>query len=249
MERDLGAGALVFQLPVLGFPEVAPPWRLGDYDHFRPFLATETLRFSYGVPKFRPRGRWQTEIERLQPLQLVQRLEEHGFAALYFNRLAFEDGGDRLLEELREAGYTRKWISPQGAQVVVALHPAPEPSLPEASSLTPGRGWQNRRIEGVRWTAKPSVLLYFNPHPTPRKAHLSLELELPHGQRVVLWHGSRKLVDAHFSPGRQSIAVEPTLLVSGINALHLEGEAPRRSPGGGWRMLGLRASKVILERE
>ena len=83
LEAALPPGAMVFQLPVLGFPEVAPPHRLGDYEHFRPYLATEHLRFSYGAPKTRARSRWQRELENVPPAELVRRLEEHGFAALY----------------------------------------------------------------------------------------------------------------------------------------------------------------------
>lgn len=249
LERELGAGARVFQLPVLGFPEVAPPWQLSDYEHFRPFLATDTLRFSYGVPKFRPRGRWQTELEGLEPLALVRRLEHHGFAALYLNRRAFEDGGEQLLGTLRAAGYTREWAGALGAQVVVALNPSPQPRLPEAHTLTPGRGWQNRRIEGVRWTAEPSMLLYFNPHAERLVARIRLELELPRAQRVALWSGKRKLAESGLQAGRQILLVESAELEPGFNSFLLEGGAAQPVPGGGWRMLGLRTSRVELARE
>lgn len=249
LERELGTGARVFQLPVLGFPEVAPPWQLSDYEHFRPFLATDTLRFSYGVPKYRPRGRWQTELEGLEPLALARRLEEYGFAALYFNRRAYEDGGEQLLETLRAAGYTREWAGAHGAQVVVALNPAPVPRVPVAHTLTPGRGWQNRRIEGVRWTAEPAMLLYFNPHRERLIARIRLELELPHAQRVSLWSDGRKLVESELPAGRQILFVESAALKQGFNSFRLEGGAAQRVPGGGWRMLGLRTSRVELARD
>ena len=54
----LPPGAMVFQLPVMAFPEVAPAHNLGDYEHFRPYLATRALRFSYGMLKGRSRHRW-----------------------------------------------------------------------------------------------------------------------------------------------------------------------------------------------
>lgn len=247
LEKELGAGATIFQLPVLGFPEVVPPWKLSDYEHFRPYLATSTLRFSYGVPKFRARGRWQTDMEALGPLELVRRLESFGFAALYFNRDAFEDGGEALLGLLRQAGYSRQWQGRSGTQVVVALNPSPLAGQPEAITLTPGRGWQNRRIEGVRWTSQPSMLLYFNPHPDRRAARVALGLEVPFAQSVSLWLGKTLLLRKELSPGLHEIVIEEVQLRSGANSFRLEGGVAQRSAaGGGYRSLGLRTSKVEL---
>ncbi|MGH7947060.1 MAG: hypothetical protein ACREF9_18945, partial [Opitutaceae bacterium] len=104
LELALPVGGMVFQLPVLGFPEVQPPHTLGDYEHFRPYLATERLRFSYGAPKLRSRGRWQRDLQNTPVPQLVRRLEQHGFAALYLNRRGFEDGGKKVLRELATLG-------------------------------------------------------------------------------------------------------------------------------------------------
>src|SRR5688500_2837356 len=164
LELALPVGGMVFQLPVLGFPEVLPPYRLGDYEHFRPYLTTERLRFSYGAPKTRSRSRWQRDLENAPVPLLVRRLEQHGFAALYLNRKGFEDGGEKVLRELATLGYQSKVTSADGNQVAVVLHPAAEPAPPLAESFTFGQGWHLRVEDGWRWAYEDAALSYFNPY-------------------------------------------------------------------------------------
>lgn len=163
LEERLPPGAMVFQLPVMMFPEVAPAHRLGDYEHFRPYLSTHSLRFSYGSLKNRSRGRWQRDAECLPTEEFVKKLERYGFAALYFNRSGFADGGEKLLGELAEMGRTRQVEGKLGEDVVVFLEPAARPEAPMARNLTFGHGWQNAPAGEVRWAYGPAALSYFNP--------------------------------------------------------------------------------------
>jgi phosphoglycerol transferase len=167
LEHALPVGAMVFQLPVLGFPEVQPPHVLGDYEHFRPYFATERLRFSYGAAKLRARGRWQRDLENAPVPLLVRRLEQHGFAALYLNRRGFEDGGEKILRELATLGYNSQVKSPDDIQVAVILRPAAAPVPPLAESFTFGRGWHLQWEDGWRWAYEDAALSYFNPYPKP----------------------------------------------------------------------------------
>lgn len=167
LEGRLKPGAMVFQLPVMMFPEVAPAHQLGDYEHFRPYLSTHSLRFSYGSLKNRSRGRWQRDAETLPTKEFVEKLESYGFAALYFSRSGFADGGGKLLSELKEMGRTQ-WIEgEQGEQVVVFLEPVPQPEPPMARSLTFGQGWQNAAPGEARWAYGPAALSYYNPREQP----------------------------------------------------------------------------------
>jgi phosphoglycerol transferase len=167
LELALPVGAMVFQLPVLGFPEVQPPHVLGDYEHFRPYLTTERLRFSYGAAKLRARGRWQRDLENAPVPLLVRRLEQHGFAALYLNRRGFEDGGEKILRELATLGYSSQLKSPDDNQVAVILRPAVKPVPPLAESFTFGQGWHLQWQDGWRWAYEDASLSYFNPYPEP----------------------------------------------------------------------------------
>ena len=132
-------------------PEVVPPHRLTDYEHFRPYLATDGLQFSYGAAKHRARGRWQRELETESVPVLVRRLEEHGFGALYLNRKGFGDRAEGMLKELAALGYDRVFSGRLGNQVVVLLRPSAEPRPPFARSFSAGRGWHVRPEAGVRW--------------------------------------------------------------------------------------------------
>lgn len=167
LEGRLPQGAMVFQLPVMMFPEAAPSHRLGDYDHFRPYLSTSSLRFSYGSLKNRSRGRWQRDAEKLPTPEFVQKLEQYGFAALYFNRSGFADGGAKLLEELSDMGRTQRIEGKLGEQVVVFLQPAASPKVPMARSFTFGHGWHNAQPGEARWAYGPAALSYYNPRTEP----------------------------------------------------------------------------------
>lgn len=172
LEGRLQPGAMVFQLPVMAFPEAPPTHQLGDYEHFRPYLTTSSLRFSYGALKGRSRGRWQRDAESLPTREFVAKLESYGFAALYFSRRGFADGGAKLLRDLDEMGRTDRIEGKQGDQMVVFLQPSARPEPPMARSLTFGYGWQSAKAGEPRWAHGPATLSYYNPLPRPIEAQV-----------------------------------------------------------------------------
>ncbi len=233
LEAALPGGARIFQLPVIGFPEVVPPHRLTDYEHFRPYLATSRLSFSYGAAKHRARGRWQRDLEGLPAAELVRRLEEHGFAALYLNRKGFADRADRLLSDLGAMGCDRLLQGRQGNQVVVLLRPAADPRPPIARSFTHGRGWQLRSEGGVRWAGGRAALSFHNPWPTSLSLNATLELVGPAGGAVALWRDGVPLGQVTLGSAPARLVVEGVEMAPGINVFHLDSSGPAsRGPGG-----------------
>ena len=225
LEGKLPPGAMVFQLPVMAFPESAPYHQLGDYEHFRPYLATRSLRFSYGMLKGRSRGRWQRDAETLPPEQLVRKIERYGFAALYFNRRGFADGGEALFAALEKMGRTRRVEGKSGEQVVVFLEPAANPVLPMARTFTFGRGWQNARPGETRWAHGPAALSYYNPysHPVPVKVRLVISGV---GKRN-LWIALNKVEVASLGIGeRRNEFMLRLTLQPGINRLDMDTREP-----------------------
>lgn len=176
LEESLPAGAMVFQLPVMVFPEIVSPNQLTDYEYFRPYLATQSLHFTYGALKGRSRNAWQREVERMGTAEQVRRLERFGFAALHFSRKGFADRGEQLLAEMAAAGRSRRIESPAGDQVVVLLEPAARPEPAIAQTLTFGRGWHSAEDGWPRWAYGPAALSYFNPYPHPVDATVRLVL-------------------------------------------------------------------------
>ncbi len=250
LEAALPRGAMIFQLPVLGFPEVLPPHRLADYEHFRPFLATETLRFSYGAAKFRSRSRWQRDLENLDAGSLVHRLESYGFAALYLNRKGYEDRAERLLSDLAALGYTRRLQSRGGFQVVVLLNPTAQPKLPLGRVLTYGQGWHPRPPDDpVRWASGDAAISYFNPHDRPITADLRFELTAVSPREVTLRHEGKPLRTVPVAEGPTELRIPDLQLVPGVNRFTLVSSAPPVRTGGGryrLRTFGLKEAAIRI---
>ena len=232
-DRDLGklldgrlpAGAMVFQLPVMTFPEMGPRGQLGDYEHFRPYLATQSLRFSYGALKGRSRSRWQREAEMLPTDELVRRLERYGFAALYLNKLGFNDRGEKLLAELRAMGRTQMIEGAQGNQVAVLLKPHDKPKLPLARTLTFGQGWHSAPAGEVRWAFGPAALSYYNPLPQPLAATVRLGVSGAGPRTLDVRLNGEPLSREKIGPVRNAVQLQ-VMLQPGSNRIDLNTAEP-----------------------
>lgn len=225
LEGRLPKGAMVFQLPVMMFPEVGSRAQLDDYEHFRPFLATSSLRFNYGALKGRSRGRWQREVEELPTVELVRRIEQYGFSALYLNRRGFTDRGEKLLGELRALGRTQFIEGALGEQVVVLLEPNLTPKLPLARTLTFGRGWHSARAAEPRWAYGPGSFSYYNPTALPRPATVRLTVSAAGPRTVSLAFNAGEKMTRAIGAARQEISLQVTLR-PGFNRFDLQPVEP-----------------------
>jgi len=100
IEKSLPRGSMLFNYPVIQFPES------GTYAHLRPYLWSQNLRFSFGSVKGRAREQWQQEIEALPAAEMVEKLQEYGFAGiLVYN-------GSEL--EPRESAKVSRFLSEMG---------------------------------------------------------------------------------------------------------------------------------------
>jgi hypothetical protein len=132
IEAVLPPGAMLFQLPVVDFPEGQRILDAVDYEHLRPYLHASRLRFSYGSDKGRPREAWQRSTEALEPDAMARALERMGFAGILVNRKAYADRGRGLREALAAAGRLEAWESPDHDFLFVRLAPAADPQPPDA---------------------------------------------------------------------------------------------------------------------
>jgi len=128
MEAALPAGAMVFQLPIMEYPESPLPG-MPPADHLRPYLFSRQLRYSFGAMKGRERDRWQQEISRLEPVRAVEEIRRRGFAAVLINRNGFPERGRQVEETLRGVARTGPVIeSAAGDLVCIPIGtPAPPP--------------------------------------------------------------------------------------------------------------------------
>ena len=121
MEAALPAGAMIFQLPIMEYPE-APVPGMTPYDHFRPYLYSKNLRYSFGSMKGRPREAWQKELSKRSLEEAVAEIKKRGFAAISINRNGFPDRALPIEKALRAMGYTQPPIvSASGDLVCIPL--------------------------------------------------------------------------------------------------------------------------------
>jgi hypothetical protein len=131
LEAALPPGAMLFQLPVVDFPEGTRVLGEGDYEHLRPYLHARRVRFSYGSDKGRPREAWQQRVAALEPADMAAALERIGFSGLLVNRKAYEDRASALREALAASGRVEAWESPDRDFLFVRLAPAALPVAPD----------------------------------------------------------------------------------------------------------------------
>jgi hypothetical protein len=101
IEKELGPGAAVFEMPYVFFPEAGMIVGTGPYDQVRGWLHADSLRWSWGSVRGRD-GDWQGALVRLEKTtDALDALTAVGFSGLMIDRAGFEDHG-----ALIEYGYT-----------------------------------------------------------------------------------------------------------------------------------------------
>jgi len=111
LERALPDGAMVFQLPIRTYMSESDFGRMKQYDHFKPYLVSKTLRFSY--PSFsNEQVRWQRALTGVDVRTLATRLASQGFSAILVDRYGYEDQAAAIIAGLRRvAGDDRAILS------------------------------------------------------------------------------------------------------------------------------------------
>jgi hypothetical protein len=101
VESRLQPGAMVFQLPIVDFPEAFPG---ACYTHFRPYLFSHHLRFSFGSVKGRGGHEWVQSLNTIPANDAIAILKSHGFDAIYVDRTQFQDQGNQLFNGFAKMG-------------------------------------------------------------------------------------------------------------------------------------------------
>jgi phosphoglycerol transferase len=103
LQARLLPGAMIFQLPLVPFPEHPPIHRMHDYDHARGYLHASHLRWSYGAMVGREGEAWQRLVAAQPTPELLGTLVAAGFSGLYLNRDGYPDRGAKLGAEIESA--------------------------------------------------------------------------------------------------------------------------------------------------
>lgn len=231
LEAQLPANAMIFQLPIMDFPEVPPILGVVSYEHFRPYLYSRHLRYSYGSDKGRTRERWQREAEQFGTTRLVTMLEQYGFSAILINRKGYEDGGASSLQELRSLGRKVLFESPEF--ISIALTPSTRPVLPPDFDNS-WYGLEGNATHDWRWSSGDAVIVLYNSESGSRQARLSFRLETLQPRRLEITLASRQIYGDSLQPGVVPPPIELTIMLSpGRNTLRFKSSAPGVTPGTG----------------
>lgn len=100
IEPKVPRGAMIFQLPVMSFPENPKVQRVFDYDLARTFLHSTHLRWSYGTIKGREPDAWVRHTAALPLAEMVQALIWAGFSGITIDRFGYQDNAASYEAEL-----------------------------------------------------------------------------------------------------------------------------------------------------
>jgi len=123
LESRLPGDAMVFQLPfVRTYMNEGTTSRMGPYDHFKPYLVSHHLRWSYPALSNRQVA-WQESAAALSPQQLAYQLLSEGFAAIVIDRFAYDDDAAAITAEIRDEIGAQAVIADSGRYVGLDIRP------------------------------------------------------------------------------------------------------------------------------
>lgn len=232
VESKLPAGASVFQLPVADFPEAGPVENMSDYEHFRPFLHSHALRYSYGSVRGRAREAWQKETAAQPPPSMIAMLESYGFAAVWINRNGYRDRGAAVIDGLRGVGRSEV-LAENATFFCVALHPSERPVLPPEFAS----GWHKLESGGGedwRWTSGSAELVLHNEGRTTRSARVSFQVNSAQARHLQVISAGKTLAAMTLLKDAPAQAVEfAVALAPGRNVIRFETDVPGELPDNG----------------
>jgi hypothetical protein len=121
IEAAVPAGAMIFQLPYLDFPEAVPVARMIDYDPLRLYLHSGRLRWSYPTMRGRPGDLWVRDLSGRPPAAMIAALTQTGFAGIVVDRFGYDDGGRAIEASLGSQLGPPRMISPNDRLSFFAL--------------------------------------------------------------------------------------------------------------------------------
>jgi phosphoglycerol transferase len=167
IERELGPGAAVFQLPYVYFPEAGFFCGTGPYDQVRGYVHADQLQWSWGGMRGRE-TEWQEQVVRLEPRETLDALAAVGFSGVLIDRAGYpdraqllEDGYAEVLDERPQVSRNRRLsffdLRPYARELRAELGPAGTAALRERSLAA--------RPDGVRDRSCPTNVTGREPPP------------------------------------------------------------------------------------
>jgi phosphoglycerol transferase len=114
LETQLGEHAMVFQLPYMPFPEAPPVNKLTDYEHFRGYLNSKSLRWSYGAFKGTDADAFIKYLSLQTGAVFIEDLITAGYTGLYIDRFGYADSAAALEKNIEGVLKEKPFVSENG---------------------------------------------------------------------------------------------------------------------------------------
>ncbi len=137
IEAELPPDAMIFQLPYAPFPENGTVVQMPDYEQFKGYLHSHTLRWSYGAMRGRDADRWQRGLAGQAMPRVVAELSRRGFQGITVDRRGYVDRGAAIERELTRLLEAQPLVSRDGTKVFLPLAMAGTGEMPAGGQ--PGR--------------------------------------------------------------------------------------------------------------
>ena len=122
LEARLPDRAMVYQLPIRPYPSDSGVERMGVYAHFRPYLVSHQLRWSY--PALSPgQQEFERNLQQRPEREWAAVLAQAGFAAVLIDRAGYADRGGKMAAELRAAGPHVTTLAENASYLALSIRP------------------------------------------------------------------------------------------------------------------------------
>jgi phosphoglycerol transferase len=157
LEASVPANSMVFQLPYIGaYSQTEGRHLMYHYDHYRAYLHTRTLRWSYGAMHGRATDRQHQFIAGQSTGTMCELLAGLDFEGIYIDRLGYADGGKAIEAELNPLLGEPIVVSGNNRMAyysIASFKPTLRDSLPElraAAEGSPSIAWSKHVGREVR---------------------------------------------------------------------------------------------------
>ena len=98
VESEMNEGDMIYQLPIMYFPESSPIYNMDDYSHLIAYLYTDTLKWSYGGMKGRNVTATDLYIDDGMSENFLLNIKKMGFSGLYIDSYGYKDDGNEIIQ-------------------------------------------------------------------------------------------------------------------------------------------------------
>ncbi len=141
IEQRLGGQGAIFQIPYSAFPVDGFEGKMQLYEHARPYLFSDRLRWSWGAFMGRSQAKWSQSVSQLPLDLMVGEICRMGFSGLWVDRNGYSVKQLETIDKFAALAPDRTSRSRDGSLMFLDL-----------------RGYQGRGVEFQRWPEREDAL-------------------------------------------------------------------------------------------